>query len=130
MATPSLLSRVIESQGQDAEISSIRDWVQSGIGDEGYVIHTDDSLWYRGWVVVPQLIDLREEILKEFNCSCFAMHPGDTKMYRDLRRQYYRSGMKKHVADFVRRCLTCQQVKAEHQRPVGLLQPLEVAEWK
>ena len=38
--------------------------------------------------------------------------------------------MKKHMTDFVRQCLTCQQVKAEHQRPTKLLQPLEVAEWK
>ena len=38
--------------------------------------------------------------------------------------------MKRHVGDFVRRCFTCQQVKAEHQKPAGLLQPLEVAEWK
>ena len=51
-------------------------------------------------------------------------------MYRDLCHQYYWSGMKRHVGDFVRRCLTCQQVKAEHQKPAGLLQPLEVAEWK
>ena len=58
------------------------------------------------------------------------MHPGGTKMYQDLRRQYYWTGMKRHVRDFVRRCLTCQQVMAEHQKPVGLLQPLEVAEWK
>ena len=51
-------------------------------------------------------------------------------MYHDLRRQYYWSGMKRHVGDFVRQCLTCQQVKTELQRLVGLLQPLEVAEWK
>ena len=51
-------------------------------------------------------------------------------MYQDLRRQYYWSGMKRQVGDFVRRCLTFQQVKAEHQKPAGLLQPLEVAEWK
>ena len=51
-------------------------------------------------------------------------------MYHDLRHQYYWSGMKRHVGDFIRRCLTCQQVKAEHQRPAGLLQPLEIAEWK
>ena len=89
MATSSLLSRVIESQGQDAEISSIRDLEQSGTGDEGWAIHTDDSLQYRGWVMVPQLTDLREEILREFHCSRFAMHPGGTKMYRDLRCQYY-----------------------------------------
>ena len=51
-------------------------------------------------------------------------------MYQDLCRQYYWSGMKRHVGDFVRRCLTCQQVKVEHQKPARLLQPLEVAEWK
>ena len=108
VATPSLLSIVIESQGQDAEIVSIRDRVQLGTGDEGWTIHADGSLRYRGWVVVPQLINLREEILKEFHCSRFAMHPGGTKMYQDLHHQYYWSGMKRHVEDFVRRCLMCQ----------------------
>ena len=38
--------------------------------------------------------------------------------------------MKRHVGDFIRRCLTCQHIKADHQRPTELLQPLEVAEWK
>ena len=107
---------------------SIRDRVQSGTGDEGWTIHTDGSLRYKGRVVVPQLTDLREEILREFHCSRFAVHPGGTKMYQDLRRQHSWSGMKRHVRDFVRRCLKCQQVKAEHQKPAGLLQPLEVAE--
>ena len=69
VATPSLLSRVIESQGQDAEIVSIRNRVQSGMGDEGWTVHADGSLRYRGRVVVPQLIDLREEILREFHSS-------------------------------------------------------------
>ena len=78
---PSLLSKVIEFQGQDAHISSI--------GDEGWAIHTNGSLRYRGWVVVHQLTDLREEILREFHCSRFVMHPSGLKMYRDLCRQYY-----------------------------------------
>ena len=89
VATPSLFSRVIESQGQDSEVVSIRDRVQSGTGDEGWTFHIYCSLRYRGRVVVPQLIDLREEILREFHCSRFVVHPGDTKMYQDLRRQYY-----------------------------------------
>ena len=89
MATPSLLSRVIESQGQDAEIVLIRDRVHSGTGDEGWTIQVYSSLRYRGRVVVPQLPDLREEILREFHCSRFTVHPGGTKMYQDLRRQYY-----------------------------------------
>ena len=53
MATPSLLSRVIESQWQDVKIVSIKDQVQSGTGDEGWTIHIDGSLRYRGRVVVP-----------------------------------------------------------------------------
>ena len=80
--------------------------------------------------MVPQLTDMIEEILREFHYSRFVVHPSGTKMYRDLHRQYYWSEMKRHVGDFVRRCLMCQPVKAEHQKPVGLLQPLEVAEWK
>ena len=80
--------------------------------------------------MVPQLTYLREEILREFDCSCFVVHPGGTNMYRDLCHQYYWSGMKKHVVDFVRRCLMCQQVKVEHQNLARLLQPLEVDEWK
>ena len=36
--------------------------------------------------MVPQLIDLRVEILREFHSSRFAVHPGGTKMYQDLRR--------------------------------------------
>ena len=129
VATPSLLSRVIESQGQDVNIVSIRDRVQLGTGDEGWTVHTDGSLQYRGRVVVPQLTNFREEILREFQRSRFVLHLGGTKMYQDLHRQYYWSGMKRHLGDFVRRCLTNKQVKTEHQKPAGLLQPLEVAEW-
>ena len=65
---------------------SIRDRVQSGTGVEGWTIHTDGSLRYRGRVVVPQSTDLREEILREFHCSRFSVHPGGTKMCQDLRR--------------------------------------------
>ena len=68
---------------------SIKDQVKSGIGDEGWAVHTDSSLRYKGQVMVPQSTDLREEILKEFYYSRFMVHPGGMKMYRDLRRQYY-----------------------------------------
>ena len=86
MATLSLLRRVIESQVKDAELVSFRGRVQSGTADEGWAIHTDGSLRYRGRVVVPLSMDLREEILREFYCSPFAVHPGGMKMYHDLRR--------------------------------------------
>ena len=88
MASLSLLSRVIESQVQDAKLVSIRAQIQSGTADEGWAIHTDGSLRYRGRDMVPQSTDLREEILREFHCSRFVVHPCGTKMYHDIRRQY------------------------------------------
>ena len=51
--------------------------------------------------MVPQLAKLRKEILREFHCSRFAVHLGGTKMCHNLRRQYYWSGMKRHVGDFM-----------------------------
>ena len=51
-------------------------------------------------------------------------------MYKDLKRNFWWEGMKKDVAVYVSKCLTCQQVKAEHQKPSYLLQPLPVPEWK
>ena len=51
-------------------------------------------------------------------------------MYQDLKLNFWWPGMKKEIADFVSKCLHYQQVKAEHQRPAGLLQPLPIPEWK
>ena len=65
VATLSLLSRVIEFQSKDTEISSIRDWVQLGTGDEDWAIHIDGSLRYRGPMVVPQLVELRDKINRD-----------------------------------------------------------------
>jgi hypothetical protein len=53
-----------------------------------------------------------------------------TKMYCDLKKYFWWNGMKWDIAKFVERCSTCQQVKAEHQRLAGSLQPLEVPVWK
>ncbi|KAA3460517.1 reverse transcriptase [Gossypium australe] len=60
----------------------------------------------------------------------YAMHPGGSKMYGDLRKQFWWSGLKREVTEFVGKCLTCQQVKAEHQLPSGLLQPVKIPQWK
>ena len=62
--------------------------------------------------------------------SRLAIHPGQTKMYQDMKRSYWWMGMKNYIANYVSRCLECQQVKAVRQRPAGLLQPLPISKWK
>ncbi|GJU94782.1 putative reverse transcriptase domain-containing protein [Tanacetum coccineum] len=60
----------------------------------------------------------------------YSVHPGADKMYYNLRDMYWWPGMKRDIATYVSECLTCAKVKAEHQRPSGLLQQLEILEWK
>ena len=68
--------------------------------------------------------------MREAHDSTYSLHPGRTKMYNDLKQQFWWYGMKREVAEYVALCDTCQRIKAEHQRPVGLLQPLKVLECK
>ena len=79
---------------------------------------------------VPEYGELKRDIMEEAHSSAYAMHPGSTKMYMTLKEHYWWNGMKKEIASFVSRCLTCQQVKAEHQRPVGKIQLLPIPVWK
>ncbi|KAA3484590.1 Gag protease polyprotein [Gossypium australe] len=51
-------------------------------------------------------------------------------MYNDLKQFYWWHGMKRDISNFVLKCLVCQQVKAEHQVPSGLLQLIMIPEWK
>ena len=69
-------------------------------------------------------------ILNEAHNSRLSIHPGSTKMYNDLKQHYWWQGMKRDISNFVSKCLICQQVKAEHQVPSGLLQPIMIPEWK
>ena len=54
------------------------------------------------------------------------MHTGSTKMYQDLKTSYWWSIMKIDVSEFVTKCMVCQKMKAKHQVPFGLLQPIMI----
>ncbi|XP_062099744.1 uncharacterized protein LOC133805580 [Humulus lupulus] len=97
---------------------------------DGWTVNAEGFLYHKGRLVVANIIDLRESLMIESHRSKFAIHPRSTKMYQDLKRQYWWEGMKRDVANFVAKCVVCQQVKAEHQRPSGLLQPLPIPEYK
>lgn len=79
---------------------------------------------------VPLTGDVRNLIMNEAHTTWYSVHPGADKMYYDLRELCWWPGMKKDIADYVSKCLTCSKVKAEHQKPSGLLQQPEIPEWK
>ena len=79
---------------------------------------------------VPNVDRLREEIMEEAHMIPYTMHPGTIKMYQTLRTHYWWPSLKEDVAEYVSKCLTCQQIKVEHQAPVGKLRLLPIPEWK
>ena len=83
-----------------------------------------------GRIWVPYTGGYRKFLMNEAHKTKFSIHPGATKMYHDLRENYWWHGMKNDVARYVEECMTCRKVKAEHQKPHGKLQPLEIPVWK
>jgi hypothetical protein len=88
------------------------------------------TLWLGKRICVPNQKPIKESILREAHDSAYSIHPGSTKMYKDLKTHYWWYGMKRDIAEDISLCDTCQWVKAEHQRPARLLQPLKIPEWK
>ncbi|GJU88313.1 putative reverse transcriptase domain-containing protein [Tanacetum coccineum] len=82
----------------------------------------------RSWL--PCYRDLRSVIMHESYKSKYSIHPGSEKMYQDVKKLYWWPNMKADIATYVSKCLTCARVKAEHQRPSGLLVQPEIPEWK
>ncbi|GJU29599.1 putative reverse transcriptase domain-containing protein [Tanacetum coccineum] len=68
--------------------------------------------------------------MHESHKSKYSIHPGSDKMYQDMKKLYWWPNMKANIATYVSKCLTCAKVKAEHQRPSGLLVQPEIPEWK
>ncbi|KAA0040652.1 pol protein [Cucumis melo var. makuwa] len=126
---PTLRQKIIAAQWNDPYLAEKHRMVETGQGED-FSISADDGLMFEGRLCVPEDTAVKTELLTEAHSSPFTMHPGSTKMYQDLRSVYWWRGMKREVADFVSRCLVCQQVKAPRQHPAGLLQPLSVPGWK
>ncbi|KAG8503209.1 hypothetical protein CXB51_001194 [Gossypium anomalum] len=129
-AKPLLIYQIREAQKVDDELVAKRAECYFEHGSE-FQIDDDDCLRFKSRLCIPRNSELISIILNEAHSSRMSIHPGSTKMYNDLRRQFWWHGMKRDISDFVSKCLICQQVKAEHQVPSGLLlQPIMIPEWK
>nr|GEU93793.1 retrotransposon protein, putative, Ty3-gypsy subclass [Tanacetum cinerariifolium] len=90
----------------------------------------DGTLCLNGMSWLPCYGDLRSVIMHESYKSKYSIHPSSDKMYQDMKKLYWWSNMKANIATYVSKCLTCVRVKAEHQRPSGLLVQPAIPEWK
>jgi hypothetical protein len=120
---PTLEQEIHKGQIGDAKIQEIKDLITEGRGLE-FTVYEQGTIWLKNRICVPEIDSLCETILKEAHDSNYSIHPGSTKMYQDLNQKYWWYGLKRDVAV----CDVCQRVKAEHQRPAGLLHPLKVPE--
>jgi hypothetical protein len=94
--------------------------------------HVDDegTLWFSDRIVVPHNQALQKKIFDEVHTSKYYIHPGSTKMYHDLKAQFWWTRMKCETACFVAECDACRRVKTDHLRTASLLQPLNTPAWK
>ncbi|GJR21911.1 putative reverse transcriptase domain-containing protein [Tanacetum coccineum] len=90
----------------------------------------DRTLCLNGRSWLPCYGDLRTVIMHESHKSKYFIHPGSDKMYQDMKKLYWWPNMKADIATYVSKCLTCAKVKAEHQRPSGLLVQPDIPQWK
>ena len=115
-----LIKRIMALQKNDLQLVQIVEKVKKSAKSD-FVFSDDGILRFGTRLCVPNDGDIRRELLEEAYCFKMAVHPRGTKMYNDLKQNYWWASMKRDIAHFVAQCLVCQQVKAEHQRLVGSL---------
>jgi hypothetical protein len=126
---PTLRDEIIAAQKNDEGMSYIKTRMQEG--DLNVTcFHEDEegTLWFKERLVVPKKEALKK-ILDEAHTSRYSIHPWSTKMYHDLRQQFWWTRMKREATRYVSEFHTCQKVEADYMKPGGLLQPLSIPNW-
>nr|GFA51190.1 hypothetical protein [Tanacetum cinerariifolium] len=118
----------LHEQIRSAQVEACK---EENIGAEGFVgegetfeVRSDGTKCLKGPVWLPLFGGLSDLIMLESYKSKYSIHPGSNKMYHDLKKLYWWPNMKADIATYISKCLTCAKVKAEHQKPSGLLQQL------
>jgi hypothetical protein len=126
-----LRGEIIAAQKNDVDMAHIKRRIQEG--DPKVACFREDAegtLWFKDRLVVLKKEVLKRKILDEAHTSRYSIHPGSTKMYHDLRQQFWWTRMKRETARYVSEYDTCWKVKADYIKSGGLLQPLSIPDWK
>jgi hypothetical protein len=113
-----LKQRIMDAQKVDKGMKHIQEKME--VGKATYFRKDDQGvLWFKDRIVVPMVVELRQQILDEAHLNPYSIHPGSTKMYQDLKQYYRWTKMKIEIARYVAKCDTCQRVKAVHMKTTG-----------
>jgi hypothetical protein len=130
-AGSNLFDRIVKAQLQDEGILLIKQkLLEKDPKHDCFRKDEKDIVWFGKRFVVPDNWELKKEIFDEGHPSKFSIHPGSSKMYQDLKENFWWSNMKVDIAKYVLECDTCQRIKASHLKPSGTLQPLPIPSWK
>jgi hypothetical protein len=130
-AESNLYDRIVTAQRNDEDIQIIKQKLAEG--DPKYTYFQKDHkdvIWFGKRLVVPVDPEIRKTIFDEAHMPKFSIHPGSTKMYQDLKQNFWWSNMKVDIAKYVAECDTCHRMKASHLKSAGVLQPLSIPMWK
>ena len=104
----------MEAQVHDEFLEKVKARLVECEVDENWSMHVDGSVRFKGRLCVPRDMQLRNELVVDAHRVKYTIHSGSTKMYQDLKRPFWWSGMKRDIAQYVANCQICQQVKVEH----------------
>jgi hypothetical protein len=122
-----LRGEIIAAQSSDEGVAYIKRRLTEGDPNVHYFrVDEEGALWFKDRLLVPKDHKLRKKIFNEAHTSKYSIHPGSTKMYHDLKVQFWWTRIKRETARYVAECDTCQRVKVDHMRPTELLQPLYI----
>ncbi|GJW41178.1 putative reverse transcriptase domain-containing protein [Tanacetum coccineum] len=122
---PKLPTQILEAQTEAIKEENIKAKNLRGM-DKAFEIRPDGTHCIKNRSWLPLFGNLRDLIMHESHKSKYSIHPGSDKMYQDLKKLYWWPNMKAIIAEYVGKCLTCSRVKAECQKPSGLLVQPEI----
>ncbi|GKF73209.1 putative reverse transcriptase domain-containing protein [Tanacetum coccineum] len=125
-----LLERILNAQTVPMKEKNVKAKNLGRLIKPIFEIRSDGTQCFERRIWLLLFRGLRYLIMHESHKSKYSIHLGSEKMYQDLKMLYWWPNMKVEIATYVSKCLACAKVKAEHQKPSGLLQQPEIPEWK
>ncbi|GJS08059.1 putative reverse transcriptase domain-containing protein [Tanacetum coccineum] len=125
-----LPERILKAQMEAMKKENVKAENLGRLQNTIFEIRSDGIRYFHKRVWLPLYKGIRELIMHESHKSKYSIHPGSDKMYQDLKKLYWWPNMKADIANYVSKCLTCAKVKAEHQKPSGLLQQPKIPDWE